>query len=129
MSPPVLVRRFTARPERIAAIRHEVRDCAEANGASDPNAVALAVTEAITNAVVHAYVDRAEPGDIEVIVQRLPDAGLEILVCDEGRGMMPRADSPGIGLGLPRVATLAERFEVQARAGGGTRVLMAFATG
>lgn len=129
MSPPVLVRRFTARPERIAAIRHEVRDCAEANGASDPNAVALAVTEAITNAVVHAYVDRAEPGDIEVIVQRLPDAGLEILVCDEGRGMMPRADSPGIGLGLPLVATLAERFEVQARTGGGTRVLMAFATG
>ena len=129
MSPPVLVRRFTARPERIAAIRHEVRDCAEANGASDPNAVALAVTEAITNAVVHAYVDRAEPGDIEVIVQRLPDEGIEILVCDEGRGMMPRADSPGIGLGLPLVATLAERFEVQARAGGGTRVLMAFATG
>jgi serine/threonine-protein kinase RsbW/stage II sporulation protein AB (anti-sigma F factor) len=129
MSPPVLVRRFTARPERIAAIRHEVRDCAEANGASDPNAVALAVTEAITNAVVHAYVDRDEPGDIEVIVQRLPDAGLEILVCDEGRGMMPRPDSPGIGLGLPMVATLAERFEIQARADGGTRVLMAFATG
>jgi anti-sigma regulatory factor (Ser/Thr protein kinase) len=129
MSPPVLVRRFTARPEWIAAIRHEVRDCAERNGAADPNAVALAVTEAITNAVVHAYVDRPEPGDIEVIVQRLPDEGIEILVCDEGRGMMPRADSPGIGLGLPMVATLAERFEVQARAGGGTRVLMAFATG
>jgi anti-sigma regulatory factor (Ser/Thr protein kinase) len=129
MSPPVLVRRFTALPERIASIRHEVRDCAEQNGASDPNAVALAVTEAITNAVVHAYVDEAEPGDIEVIVQRLPDTGIEILVCDEGRGMMPRPDSPGIGLGLPMVASLAERFEVEARAGGGTRVLMAFATG
>jgi anti-sigma regulatory factor (Ser/Thr protein kinase) len=130
MSPPVLVRRFTARPERIAAIRHEVRDCAAANGASDPNAVALAVTEAITNAVVHAYVDRAEPGDIEVIVQCLPDdAGIEVLVCDDGLGMVPRADSPGVGLGLPMVATLAERFEVEARAGGGTRVLMAFATG
>ena len=129
MSPPVLVRRFTARPERIATIRHEVRDCAARHGAADPNAVALAVTEAITNAVVHAYVDRAEPGDIEVIVQRLPDNGIEILVCDEGRGMMPRPDSPGIGLGLPMVATLAERFEVEARAGGGTRVLMAFGTG
>jgi anti-sigma regulatory factor (Ser/Thr protein kinase) len=107
-----------------------VRDCAAANGASDPNAVALAVTEAITNAVVHAYVDRAEPGDIEVIVQCLPDdAGIEVLVCDDGLGMVPRADSPGVGLGLPMVATLAERFEVEARAGGGTRVLMAFATG
>jgi serine/threonine-protein kinase RsbW/stage II sporulation protein AB (anti-sigma F factor) len=130
LSPPVLVRRFTARPDRIAAVRHEVRDFAERNGASDPNAVALAVTEAVTNAVVHAYVDDAEPGEIEVVVQRLPDGeGIEILVCDEGRGMMPRTDSPGIGLGLPLVATLAQRFEVQARAGGGTRVLMAFATG
>ena len=111
-------------------MRHEVRDFAERNGASDPNAVALAVTEAVTNAVVHAYVDDAEPGEIEVVVQRLPDGeGIEILVCDEGRGMMPRTDSPGIGLGLPLVATLAQRFEVQARAGGGTRVLMAFATG
>jgi anti-sigma regulatory factor (Ser/Thr protein kinase) len=129
MSPPALERRFSARPDRIAGIRHEVRDFAEQNGAADPNAIALAVTEAITNAVVHAYVDRAEPGDIEVIVQCLPDAGIEILVCDDGRGMMPRPDSPGIGLGLPLVATLAERFEVQARVGGGTRVLMAFATG
>jgi serine/threonine-protein kinase RsbW len=130
LTAPVLVRRFTARPDRIAAVRHEVRDCAERNGAADPDAVALAVTEAITNAVVHAYVGASEPGDIEVVVQCLPDdESIEILVCDEGRGMMPRPDSPGLGLGLPLVATLAERFEVQARAGGGTRVLMAFATG
>jgi anti-sigma regulatory factor (Ser/Thr protein kinase) len=129
LSPPVLVRRFTALPEQIAGIRHEVRDYATEHGAADPNAVALAVTEAITNAVVHAYVDEAEPGEIEVVVQRLPGEGIEILVCDEGHGMMPRTDSPGLGLGLPLVATLAERFEVQARAGGGTKVLMAFATG
>jgi anti-sigma regulatory factor (Ser/Thr protein kinase) len=129
MSPPVLVRRFTASAEEIGAVRHEVRDCAERNGATDPNAVALAVTEAITNAVVHAYVDAPEPGEIEVIMQSLPgEEAIEILVCDEGRGMMPRTDSPGLGLGLPLVATLAERFEVQARAGGGTRVRMAFTT-
>jgi anti-sigma regulatory factor (Ser/Thr protein kinase) len=130
LTAPVLVRRFAARPDRIAAVRHEVRDYAERNGAADPNAVALAVTEAITNAVVHAYVDAAEPGEIEVVLQRVPDDdAIEILVCDEGRGMMPRTDSPGLGLGLPLVATLAERFEVEARTGGGTRVLMAFATG
>ena len=130
MTAPVLVRRFTALPERIAAVRHEVRDYAERNGAANPDAVALAVTEAITNAVVHAYVGATEPGEIEVVVQRLPeDEGIEILVCDEGRGMMPRTDSPGLGLGLPMVATLAERFEIEARAGGGTRILMAFATG
>jgi serine/threonine-protein kinase RsbW len=130
MSPPNLVRRFAARPDEIAAVRHEVRDYVERHGATDPNAVALAVTEAITNAVVHAYVDAPEPGEIEVVVQPMPEEeGIQILVCDDGRGMMPRTDSPGLGLGLPLVATLAERFEVQARAGGGTRVLMAFATG
>jgi anti-sigma regulatory factor (Ser/Thr protein kinase) len=129
MSSPVLERRFVARPEEIAAVRHAVRDYAERNGASNPDAIALAVTEAITNAVVHAYVDDPEPGEIEVVVERMPEGdGIRILVCDEGRGMMPRTDSPGLGLGLPLVATLAERFEVEARAGGGTRVLMAFAT-
>jgi len=128
MSPPVLVRRFCARPAEIGPVRHDVRDYARDHGATDPDAVALAVTEAITNAVVHAYVDESAPGPIEVVMQRLPDDGLEILVCDEGRGMQPRHDSPGLGLGLPLVATLAERFEVEARVGGGTRVLMAFAT-
>jgi serine/threonine-protein kinase RsbW/stage II sporulation protein AB (anti-sigma F factor) len=128
MSPPVLVRRFTARPDEIAAVRHEVRDYAEQHGASDPGAIALAVTEAITNAVVHAYVDAPEPGEIEVVAQPADD-GIEILVSDDGRGMLPRADSPGLGLGLPLVATLAKRFEVEARSGGGTRVSMAFATG
>jgi anti-sigma regulatory factor (Ser/Thr protein kinase) len=130
MTPPALVRRFKAQPDWIAPIRHEVRGVAREHGAVDPDAVALAVSEAITNAIVHAYVDVAKPGDIEVVVQRLPEnGGLEILVSDEGRGMMPRPDSPGIGLGLPLVATLAERFEVQTRDGGGTRVLMGFATG
>ncbi len=83
------------------------------------------MSEAVTNAIVHAYVDAPEPGEIEVIAQRVGDHRLEILVCDDGRGMLPRHDSPGVGLGLP----LAESFEVQARSGGGTQVRMAFAAG
>ncbi len=70
-------------------IRQEVRDFARAHGAADPNAVALAVSEAVTNAIVHAYVDAPEPGEIEVIAQRIGDDCLEILVCDDGRGMLP----------------------------------------
>ena len=120
------MRRFRARPDEIAKIRHEVAAFAAEHCAADPSAVALAVTEAVTNAIVHAYADAAEPGDVEVSA-RCVDDGLEILVCDDGRGMAPRADSPGLGLGLPLAATLAERFEVQARMGGGTRVRMAFA--
>jgi anti-sigma regulatory factor (Ser/Thr protein kinase) len=129
MSPPVLVRRYRARAEEIRRIRHDVRSHAREQGARDPDAIALAVTEAVTNAVLHAYVDEPEPGEVEVIVQRVGEDCVEILVCDEGRGMRPRTDSPGLGLGLPLVATLAEHFEVQARDGGGTRVRMAFAAG
>jgi anti-sigma regulatory factor (Ser/Thr protein kinase) len=126
MTPAALVRRLRAQPDQIRLIREEVKAYARAHGAADPDAVALAVTEAVTNAVVHAYVDAPEPGEIEVVAQRVGDDSLEILVCDEGRGMLPRHDSPGVGLGLPLVATLAESFEVQARSGGGTQVRMAF---
>jgi serine/threonine-protein kinase RsbW/stage II sporulation protein AB (anti-sigma F factor) len=126
-NPRALVRRLRAQPDQVRVIRAEVMAFAVAHGASDPNAVALAVSEAVTNAVVHAYVDAPEPGEIEVIAERVGEDCIEILVCDEGRGMLPRHDSPGVGLGLPLVATLAESFEVQARAGGGTQVRMAFA--
>jgi anti-sigma regulatory factor (Ser/Thr protein kinase) len=42
--------------------------------------------------------------------------------------MTPRPDSPGLGLGLPLLAALTERFEVQSRPGGGTRLCLFFAT-
>jgi anti-sigma regulatory factor (Ser/Thr protein kinase) len=126
VSPHTLTRRVRAQADQVRVIRQAVREFAVEHGAVDPNAVALAVSEAVTNAVVHAYADAPEPGDIEVIAQRTRDDCLEILVCDEGRGMLPRHDSPGVGLGLPLVATLADSFEVQARSGGGTQVRMAF---
>jgi anti-sigma regulatory factor (Ser/Thr protein kinase) len=127
VSPQALVRRLRAQPDQIRVIRAEVKAFAREHGAADPDAVALAVSEAVTNAVVHAYVDAPEPGEIEVVAQRTGEDRLEIFVCDDGRGMLPRPDSPGVGLGLPLVATLAESFEVQARTGGGTQVRMAFA--
>jgi anti-sigma regulatory factor (Ser/Thr protein kinase) len=40
--------------------------------------------------------------------------------------MMPRSDSPGLGVGLPLVAKLANRFRVETRATGGTAVSMVF---
>jgi anti-sigma regulatory factor (Ser/Thr protein kinase) len=126
MTSRTLVRRLRAQPDQIRLIREEVKAYAAEHGAADPDAVALAVSEAVTNAVVHAYVDAPEPGEIEVVAQMVAGDVLEIFVCDDGRGMLPRHDSPGVGLGLPLVATLAETFEVQARSGGGTQVRMAF---
>jgi anti-sigma regulatory factor (Ser/Thr protein kinase) len=40
--------------------------------------------------------------------------------------MIPRSDSPGLGVGLPLVAKLAQRFRVETRPTGGTAVSMIF---
>jgi hypothetical protein len=40
--------------------------------------------------------------------------------------MRPRADSPGVGLGLPIVTSLAASFEISDGPAGGTEVRMGF---
>jgi serine/threonine-protein kinase RsbW len=126
MSPAPLVRRVPARADAVGPLRRAVAAYAREHAICDPDGVALAVSEAVTNAVVHAYVGARVPGDVEVIAQSVEGDGLEVRVCDEGHGMLPRHDSPGLGLGLPLMGALAQRFEIQARAGGGTRLVMVF---
>jgi anti-sigma regulatory factor (Ser/Thr protein kinase) len=123
-----LARRFRASADQVGQARREATAFARRRGVVDPDAVALALSEAITNVVLHAYVDAAEPGEVELVARDLADDGLMISVCDDGRGMTPRPDSPGLGLGLPLLAALTERFEVQSRPGGGTRLCLFFAT-
>ena len=59
--------------------------------------------------VGHAY----PSGEGPITLRATVDAGvLRVVVADEGRGILPRADSPGLGLGLPLIATLAESLEL-----------------
>jgi serine/threonine-protein kinase RsbW/stage II sporulation protein AB (anti-sigma F factor) len=86
------------------------------------NDIKLAVSEAATNVVVHAYASAS--GEIHV------RAGTErhdfvVIIGDDGPGMVPRADSPGLGLGLPMITTVADRVEVVSE-GRGCEVHMAF---
>jgi anti-sigma regulatory factor (Ser/Thr protein kinase) len=105
-----------ARPESVGLLRRELVAYARAIGASEETceAVTLAVSEALTNAVVHAYVDR-EPG--ELVVEAWPDSDghLVVVVCDEGPGMQPRIDSPGLGFGLSIMAQMATDVRVTNR--------------
>jgi PAS domain S-box-containing protein len=122
-----LERRVAARPASVPGLRHDAVAFAVACGAgSDVQAaVALAVTEAVTNAVVHAYLDR-EPGQLRVVGEPAEDA-LVIRVLDDGRGMQPRHDSPGLGLGLPTIGKLCANLDIAAGPGGhGTEVRMVF---
>ena len=112
---------------RIAALRDAVAAFAHDAGAGPKlvGHVKLAASEALTNAVVHAYVDAPEPGPVHAEAW-VDGPTLYVAITDEGRGLQPRADSPGLGLGLPLLAQLADDFRVGAGADGGTRVLMYF---
>jgi serine/threonine-protein kinase RsbW/stage II sporulation protein AB (anti-sigma F factor) len=48
-----------------------------------------------------------------------------VVVADDGLGMMPRTDSPGLGLGLPVITTVSDRMEVVSE-GAGTELHIAF---
>jgi serine/threonine-protein kinase RsbW len=121
----VLTRRAVA--ESVAPMRNAVVAFAEEAGAVPDllDAVKLATSEVLTNVVVHAYVD-APLGAI-LVEAWARDACLFVVVCDDGCGMRPRPDSPGLGLGLPLVAHMADDFRVEDRADRpGTRVAMRF---
>jgi serine/threonine-protein kinase RsbW/stage II sporulation protein AB (anti-sigma F factor) len=88
--------------------------------------IALAITEATTNAVLHAYRDRQEPGTVTVTAERDGDHQC-LYVRDAGSGLAPRVDSPGLGLGLGLIAQVADSADVRAPEDGGTEVVMRFA--
>jgi serine/threonine-protein kinase RsbW len=118
---------YPADPPSVSSIRHSLSDFARGQGVPEEviSAAGLAVSEATTNAVVHAYVDEPEPGPITVSAG-VEDGMLWVTVADEGRGMRPRPDSPGLGLGLPLIAQMAAGFEVHERDEGGTEVRIRF---
>jgi serine/threonine-protein kinase RsbW/stage II sporulation protein AB (anti-sigma F factor) len=117
-----------AAPESVTLSRGRVRAFAQEHGASSDDVVdlTLAVTEAVTNSVIHAFIDRA-PGIVRVAVFTAADE-LTVVVSDNGRGMQPRADSPGLGLGLPTIGRLAAHVDLREAPGGGTELSMTFAT-
>ncbi len=121
---------FPARPSQLPAIRRAVGDAARRFGADEPVLlqITLAVSEAATNAVLHAYRDRADgdAGDVRVAVCSGADGGLDIHVRDRGVGPTPRPDSPGLGLGLSLMAHESDGFAIRAVPGGGTEVWLHF---
>jgi serine/threonine-protein kinase RsbW/stage II sporulation protein AB (anti-sigma F factor) len=124
-----MTQRWTApaAPANIARLRNAVGAFAQEAGLSRERAadVRLAVSEALTNAVVHAYREGAE-GELEVSARKQARR-LEVTVQDRGVGVRPRPDSPGMGMGLPMIAALATESDISARQGGGTVVTMHFA--
>ncbi len=117
---------LTALPAQVSLARRAVGELAIMAGLDDDQraGVALAISEACSNVVVHAYAG-TDPGELRVSAEAA-DGRLTVTVGDRGRGMCPRSDSPGIGLGLPLMASLCSTLEVRERLGGGTEICMVF---
>ena len=94
--------------------------------AVDRDAIGVVVSEAVTNAVLHAYRDRERPGDVHVSA-RVERNAVAISVSDDGLGLRPRPDSPGVGLGIPLMADLADHVEITHPRGRGVRIAAHFA--
>jgi anti-sigma regulatory factor (Ser/Thr protein kinase) len=115
-----------ARAENVAVVRHAFGGLGDALDVPDHvlSDIKLAVTEACTNVVVHAYESDAE-GPLGVAATVRGDR-LVVVVRDRGRGILPRPDSPGLGLGLPLIATLAESLKLATGSDDATEVWMTF---
>jgi serine/threonine-protein kinase RsbW/stage II sporulation protein AB (anti-sigma F factor) len=120
-----------AEPDCVASLRNQIVGFASEHRVTDPplGDLKLAVSEAATNAVLHAFVDDATPGALTGTIHVDAGAGcVTVRVCDDGAGMIPRSNSTGLGLGLPLIAQIADEFSIRAGAEGvGTEVCMTFA--
>jgi two-component sensor histidine kinase len=84
--------------------------------------VALCVSEAVTNAVIHAYPTRA--GEITFSISQA-DNELLLEVCDEGVGTAADSPNRGLGMGTQIINTLSDATFEHVD-GSGLRVTMRF---
>jgi anti-sigma regulatory factor (Ser/Thr protein kinase) len=85
--------------------------------------VQIAVTEACSNVVVHAY--DGQIGTLEVEA-RYEEGQLAVWVRDFGRGITQPTQAPGLGIGLNLIASMADVFEAYPGFLRGTTVAMRF---
>ena len=120
-----LTETYDAQPECVAQARALVAGFAADAGASERQIddIRLATSEAVTNSVLHAY--PGEPGPIQLTIASVGDE-LWVLISDDGCGLQPRTDRPGLGFGLGLIAQVSDDLSIASRASGGTELRMRF---
>lgn len=116
-----------ARADNVAVVRQALAGVLDALDVEDAIAadVKIAVSEACTNVVLHAYDGGDGPMEVRIALR---GARLVISVRDRGHGVAPlpaSPDAPALGYGLALIASLADEFAIR---GGraGAAVEMAF---
>jgi anti-sigma regulatory factor (Ser/Thr protein kinase) len=118
-----------AEADRIAVVRRAVGGYARVYGADEEmvDDVLTAISEACTNAVMHAY-PAAEDGAIRVEVAH-DDPCLFIRVRDWGSGMNPEVEgveTNSLRLGMSLMSALADEFQIRSGPQFGTEVAFIF---
>jgi anti-sigma regulatory factor (Ser/Thr protein kinase) len=105
--------------------RGVVTDFAERAGLSGERLQGLrvAVSEAVSNVVLHAY--RGREGEVQIAAAVAADE-LWALVADTGCGYQTPSKNPGFGFGLALIADACDEFVITERADGGTEARMRF---
>lgn len=118
-----LRRSYPAEPKAVTRVREDFGALAGRHGATHQQVddIRLMVSEAVTNAVRHAYGDG--PGTVEAAAA-VSGGRITILVSDDGIGPRAQTSDPGAGWGWPLMAALSERFTIRSRSSGGTEVEM-----
>lgn len=121
--------KIPARPEYITLGRLALSAIAGVRPLSEETLhdLKLALTEACTNSVRHAYADGRE-GEVEIVYRLAPDR-LVVEVGDEGAGFEPAnggdAEQPDLeegGLGIAIIRAVSDEVEIGPRGDGGSRL-------
>ena len=118
--------------DEVGGVRHAAVEFARSEGVPNPplEDLRLAISEAVTNAVIHAFRLQDRPGTVTVTVTVTLNAFVEAVVRDDGMGMSSRGDSPGLGLGLGLISSVADAVKQRSPADGvGFELWMCFHLG
>ena len=118
--------------EQVGDVRRAAVEFAREEGVPDPPLadLRLALSEAVSNAVLHAFRAQSRPGTVTVSIAVTSDESIEAVVRDDGMGMTSRSDSPGLGLGLGLISSVADAVEHRSHTdGGGFELWMCFRFG
>ena len=120
-----LTERYPAIAESVPHARTAVAEFARQAGMAKDRleGLRLAVSEAVTNVVRHAY--PSSSGSVAVTAGRASDE-LWVLVADQGRGHQSQSPNPGLGFGLGIIAHECDELVIMERSEGGTEVRMRF---
>jgi serine/threonine-protein kinase RsbW len=122
-----LSERYPALPRSPAQARAAVVSYARSQGASQEMLarIALAVSEAVTNVVVHAYRGAPAAGIVQLTAE-IAGGELLVVVSDRGSGLRAGDPTEGLGLGLAIIAQSASAVDLVRAPGGGLELRMRF---